>query len=154
MELKPLGEVELRYTSLEAVDYGAGGQFYGTMEGTIKGDWLRGNLRLTNLAPKRPDDVNMPTLRGLLTTEDGARVYVELNGIATLRPEDGARVFVTSFTFRTGDARYGWLNTTFGLLEGVLDAVAVPAVARGRAYQCDPTISTTGLAPGEMHRRQ
>ena len=33
MELIPLGEVELRYTSLASVDYGAGGQFYGTMEG-------------------------------------------------------------------------------------------------------------------------
>ena len=72
MELIPLGEVELRYTSLASVDYGAGGQFYGTMEGWLHGDALRGDLRLTNLAPRRPDNVNMPTLRGLLTTEDGA----------------------------------------------------------------------------------
>jgi hypothetical protein len=50
MELIPLGEVELRYTSLASVDYGAGGQFYGTME-----SWLQGDA-----------------LRGLLTTEDGA----------------------------------------------------------------------------------
>ena len=69
MELIPLGEVELRYTSLASVDYGAGGQFYGTMEGWLHGDALRGDLRLTNLAPRRPDNVNMPTLRGLLTTE-------------------------------------------------------------------------------------
>ena len=64
MELIPLGEVELRYTSLASLDYGAGGQFYGTMEG-----WLHGDLRLTNVAPRRPDNVNMPSLRGLLTTE-------------------------------------------------------------------------------------
>jgi hypothetical protein len=72
MELIPLGEVELRYTSLASVDYGAGGQFYGTMEGWLHGDALRGDLRLTNLAPRRPDNVNMPTLRGLLAAEDGA----------------------------------------------------------------------------------
>jgi hypothetical protein len=55
MDLIPLGDVELRYVTLEALDYGAGGQFYGTMEGTIAGDRLRGTLRLTNLAPRPPD---------------------------------------------------------------------------------------------------
>lgn len=147
MDLVVLGEVELRYTSLDALDYGGGGQFYGTMEGAIQGDRLRGSLRLTNLAPKRPDNVNLPTLRGLLTTDNGAMVFVEMNGIATLRPEDGARVFVTSLTFRTGDSRYEWLNTTVGILEGVLESVSVLAVARGRAYHCKPTISTPELAP-------
>jgi hypothetical protein len=36
---------------------------------------------------------------------------------------DDARVFVTSLTFRTADSRYAWLNTVFGVLEGVLDTV-------------------------------
>jgi hypothetical protein len=147
MDLIPLGDVELRYVTLEGLDYGAGGQFYGTIEGTISGEQLRGTLRLTNLAPRRPDNVNCPTLRGLLVTDDGATAWVEMNGIATLRPADNARVFVTSLTFRTGDARYQWLNTVFGALEGVLESVTVSGVARGRAYRCDPTISTTELAP-------
>lgn len=142
MQLTPLCDVELRYTALESLDYGAGGQFYGTMEGTVTGETLRGTLRLTNLAPRRPDNVNLPTLRGLLTTEDGAVAYVEMNGIATLRPEDGARVFITSFTFRTGDARYQWLNTTFAVLEGVLESVAAGSVARGRAHRCEATVGT------------
>lgn len=143
MNLVPLADVELRYTSLESVDYGPGGQLYGTMEGWLRGERVRGDLRLTNLAARRPDNVNLPTLRGLLTTDDGASVYVELNGIATLRPADQARVFVTSLTFRTGDARYAWLNTVFGLLEGVLGSVSVGGVARGRAYHCEPTITAT-----------
>ncbi len=147
MELRPLGDVELRYTSLASLDYGAGGQLYGTMEGWLRGDALRGELRLTNLAPRRPDDVNLPTLRGLLTTEDGAAIYVELNGIATLRPSDQARVFVTSLTFRTGDARYAWLNTILGVLEGILDTVGVGGLARGRAYQCVPTIGAPDAHP-------
>ncbi|MBA2246393.1 MAG: hypothetical protein H0W11_15680, partial [Gemmatimonadetes bacterium] len=102
MQLIPLCDVELRYTTLESLDYGTGGQIYGTMEGIVAGESLRGTLRLTNLAQRRPDNVNLPMLRGLLTTDDGATIYVEMNGIATLRPEDSARVFVTSFTFRTG----------------------------------------------------
>ena len=145
MDFLPLGDVELHYTSLTSLDYGAGGQHYGTMEGWLRREDIRGELRLTNLAPQRPDNVNLPTLRGLLTTEDGAVIYIEMNGIATLRPADDARVFVTSLTFRTGDAGYGWLNTVFGILEGILDTTAL--LARGRAYRCHPTIA--GPEPGQ-----
>src|SRR5215211_2905356 len=70
MEPIPLGEVELRYTSLASVDYGAGGQFYGTMEGWLHGDALRGDLRLTNLAPRRPDNVNMPAAGAAWSAHD------------------------------------------------------------------------------------
>ncbi len=141
MDFVKLASVELTYTALEALDYGSGGQLYGTMEGSLAGDRLHGTLRLTNLAQRRPDNVNLPTLRGLLTTDDGAVVWVELDGVATLRPEDGARVFVTTCRFRTGDERYGWLNTLFGVLEGVLDSVGVGGVARGNLFECRATLS-------------
>jgi hypothetical protein len=140
MDLVPLADVELRYTALESVDYGAGGQLYDTMEGSLSGDQLRGSMHLTNLAPRRPDNVNMSTLRGLLITDEGATLYVEMAGIATLRTADQARVFVTSLTFRTGDARYHWINRVFGVLEGILDSISVGGIARGRAYCCDPTL--------------
>ena len=141
MELVALGELELTYTALESLDYGSDGQLYGTMEGRLLGDRLSGELRLTNLAPRRADNVNLPTLRGVLTTEDGASVWVELDGVATLRASDEARVFVTTFRFRTGDPRYAWLNSTFGVLEGVLDSVGVGGRARGRLFECRATVS-------------
>lgn len=59
MELAKLASVELTYTALEALDYASGGQLYGTMEGTLAGDRLGGTLRLTNLAQRRPDNVNV-----------------------------------------------------------------------------------------------
>jgi hypothetical protein len=141
MELVELGGLELTYTSLELLDYGAGGQVYGTMEGRISGERLSGELRLTNVAARRPDNVNLPTLRGVLTTDDGAAIWVELDGIATLRDADGARVFVTACRFRTGDDRYAWVNTVVGVLEGVLGAVAVGESARGRLFECRATLS-------------
>ena len=140
MEFVPLAELDLVYTSLETLDYGVGGQVYGTMEGSLRGERLSGSLRLTNLAPRRPDDVNLPTLRGILTTEDDATIWVELDGIATLREADQARVFVTAFRFRTGDERYAWTNTTLAVLEGVLETVSVNASAHGRLYACVPTV--------------
>lgn len=137
MQLVPLFDFELRYTTIEMLDYGAGGQIYGTMEGTVSGDRIEGTLRLTNLAVRRPDNVNMPTLRGLLETRDGAKLYIEMDGTAMLRSRDQARVFVTSLAMRTGDARYMWVNTIHGVLEGALDSVAVGGVARGHAYECE-----------------
>jgi hypothetical protein len=141
MDISSLAAVELTYTAIESLEYPSGGQLYGTMEGSLVGDRLSGTLRLTNLAPRRPDNVNLPTLRGVLTTEDGARAWVELDGLATLRPEDGARVFITTCRFRTGDERYGWLNTLFAVVEGVLDSVGVGGVARGQLFACHATLS-------------
>lgn len=140
MTLTPLCSMELQYTSIESLDFGAGGQIYGEMTGSVSGERLQGRLRLTNLAPRRPDNVNMPTLRGLLETGDGAKIYVEMNGIATLRQADKARVFVTSLTFRTGDARYAWLNAAFAAVEGVLDHVSVGGRARAEAHVLTATI--------------
>jgi hypothetical protein len=141
MELVKLATVQLTYTALQALEFESGGQLYGTMDGSVVGDRLSGTLKLTNLAPRRADNVNLPTLRGLLTTDDGASVWVELDGIATLRAIDNARVFVTTIRFRTGDERYRWLNTVFGVLEGVLDSVGVGGVARGEVFECRATVA-------------
>lgn len=140
MQLLPLCDLELRYTSLESIDFGSGGQIYGTMDGIISGERLVGRIRLTNLAARRSDNVNLPALRGVLDTDDGAKIYVEMNGIANLRSTDNARVFATSVSFRSSDGRYAWLNSWFTVLEGVLDRVAVGGVARGRIYLCEVTL--------------
>lgn len=137
MELVPIATFEFAYLSIERVDYAVGGQFYGALEGTLTGDRLSGRLQLTNLAQARPDGVNTPTLRGTLTTDDGAVVWLELDGIAVLRESDDARVFVASARFRTGPGAYGWLNTALGVLEGVLDTTDL--TARGRLFECRPT---------------
>ena len=140
MELVPLFEGELRYRTLHSVDFEVGRQFYGTLDGTISGERMRGRLELTNLAAQRPDNVNCPALRGLLTLEDESVAYVEMNGLSTLRESDQARVFVTSLTFRSGDQRWTWLNTVVGTLEGVLDTATVDGRSRFRAFECWPTV--------------
>lgn len=141
MELVEISEMTMTYLTLESLDYGVGGQLYGTLEGSLSGERLSGSLSLTNLAGRRPDNVNMPTLRGLVKTDDGATVWVQMDGLATLREDDGARVFVTSVQFRTGDERYRWLTTVVGALEGVLDSVGVGGRAHGRLFECRPTVT-------------
>jgi len=139
MELVPFAEAEYRYTWSHRVDYGAGGgQFYGVMEGRLRGERLEGRLHLTNLATNRPDDVNTPTLRGILTTSDDAMIWTELDGLAVM--SDGSRAFVTSARFRTTAPGYEWLNTVFCLVEGVLDTETLTATCQ--VYECRHTLSS------------
>ena len=140
MNLIPLCEMQMHYTWIAYVDYGAGGQYVGTLEGTVTGDRLRGTLKSVNVPAKRPDNVNCPAFRGIIETYDGAKIYFELNGIALLRIEDKARVFTTSLSLRTGDARYTWVNNTVGAVEGILNTTSDQAVVR--AFACENELAT------------
>ncbi len=87
MRLDPLGTLTLTYSHLTELSYEAGGQVYGALEGTIEGAELRGRLHVTNLAPHRTDGEFAPKLRGTLTTEDGAKMFVTMDGISSSSPE-------------------------------------------------------------------
>jgi hypothetical protein len=150
MNFTPLGDIDLTYLpGVTLVDYRIGGQYYGDMEGTWHGDRISGKLRLTNIAQKRADNVNTPTLRGVLETEDGATMFVEMNGLSQIR--DGGRVFVASLTLRTGDPSYQWVNTLFAVLEGELHGRprANEVQAHCRVYACEATIAH--IATGGDH---
>jgi hypothetical protein len=139
MELTPLCEFDFKYTWIDFVDFGSGGQYLGTLDGVATGERLNGTLKLVNTPPKRPDNVNCPTIKGFLVTGDGARIYLEMNGIALLRPADQARIFTTSLLLRSSDPRYAWVNTLFGVVEGVLDNAMDKAKAR--AFVCENTLT-------------
>src|SRR4030081_2806877 len=100
------------------------------LEGTVTGDRLRGTLKSVNAPAKRPDNVNCPAFRGVIVTNDGAKIYFEFNGIALLRPEDKARVFTTSLVLRRGNARYSGVNNTVGAVEGILNTTTDQALVR------------------------
>ncbi len=142
MNFTPLGDIDLTYLpGLTLVDYGVGGQYYGAMEGTWHGDRISGKLRLTNVAQKRPDNINTPTLRGVLETDDGATMFVEMNGLSQI--QEGGRVFVASLTLRTAHPSYQWVNTLFAVLEGELHGRprANEFQAHCRMYACEATIT-------------
>jgi hypothetical protein len=146
MKFTPIGEMDLTYVAIDFVDYGIGGQYHGTMEGQLRTERASGRVKLTNIAQKRSDNVNTPALRGVLETDDGARIFVEMNGLSQI--EEGGRVFITSLTFRTAEARYEGLNTLFAVVEGELHGRPRPNEmhARCRVYACEATIKpgTTG----------
>ena len=84
--------------------------------------------------------MNCPAFRGIVYTDDGAKIYFEFNGIALLRPEDKARVFTTSLSLRSGDARFAWVNDTVGAVEGILNTTADQMILR--AYACQNELAT------------
>jgi hypothetical protein len=129
--------------SLDFVDYGVGGQFYAAMEGEWRSERITGRLRLTNIAQKRIDNVNTPTLRGVMETADGAAFFVEMNGLSQI--QEGGRVFVSSLTLRTAHPEYQWVNTLFAVVEGELHGPPRPNEFRAhcRVYACEATITTT-----------
>lgn len=153
MEFTPIGEMDLTYEPGNVlVDYGTGGQYYGVMVGTWRGGPASGRLRMTNVAHKRPDNVNTPTLRGILETEDGATMFVEMNGLSQI--EGGGRVFVAALTLRTGHPDYAWVNTLLAVVEGELHGrpKAGEVRAQCRVFACRPTISPD-LARGHESMR-
>jgi hypothetical protein len=143
MKLTPLGEMDLLYVgpSLDFVDYGVGGQFYAAMEGTWRSDRISGRLRLTNIAQKRADNINTPALRGVLETDDGAKMFIEMNGLSQI--QEGGRVFVSSLTLRTAHPDYQWVNTLFAVTEGELHGPPRPNEfrVRSRVFACEATIT-------------
>ena len=64
MDFLPLGDVELHYTSLEFLDYGVGGQHYGTLDGGCAGGCAV-NCGDEGRAAA-PRHVDLPDLAGLL----------------------------------------------------------------------------------------
>jgi hypothetical protein len=144
--------MELLYVgpSLGFVDYGVGGQYYAAMEGQWRSDRITGRLRLTNIAQKRFDNVNTPTLRGVMETPDGAALFVEMNGLSQI--QEGGRVFVSSLTLRTAHPEYQWVNTLFAVVEGELHGPPRPNEFRAhcRVYACEATISTVSQGEDQM----
>ena len=136
MELKRWGRMDLKYEWMDFVDYGVGGQYTGLITGKFEADRLSGSLRLVNIPANRPDNVNTTTVRGTLTTADGARVFLEMNGIGIAHQR--RRRFVTSLLLRTGDPRHLWINQVFAVVEGILseDDTAVC-----RIYSCEPDLA-------------
>ncbi|AGC43733.1 hypothetical protein MYSTI_02417 [Myxococcus stipitatus DSM 14675] len=147
MRLTALAEFELSYTWMEYLDFAPGGQYLAIVDGAFTGERLAGEVRFLNVPVKRPDNVNMPALKGVLTTSSGAKVFVEMAGVSLLRAVDAARVCTASVLFRSANADFAWLNNAFGLMEGVLDA---SNTARGRIFLCENTV---GLDDSPAHGR-
>lgn len=137
MKLIPLFELEFHYTTLEFVgpltgELGTEDQGWGLGEGAVRGARVNGSHQSCNHPRRRTDNVNLPDVHGVITTDDGAKIYYRLDGygIAT----GGTRRTIGSARFRTGDQRYAWLNTVVAADEGLFTDMTAPI----RFFECVP----------------
>ena len=104
----------------------AEGAGFGTGDGTVSGEVLRGTLRWANYPRKREDGVWTPNIRGAIRTEDGAEVIASMHGqsVEETTPTGLRRAILVRLELLSDDDAYRWLNTTFVVGEGEIDAEA------------------------------
>jgi hypothetical protein len=123
MRWVPVGKLELKYTdSDEMVSFSphGDGQVYGFMVGRWEGPELSGAVHVTNTAPRRTDGIFEPRLRGLLTTAEGDKLYLRIDGLS-IRPPEGTpnvRLVPAWVRLRSDAERYRRWNAAFVIFEG------------------------------------
>jgi hypothetical protein len=113
------------YGSQEASLYGEG-------DAVFRGERLSGTARFVNHARRRSDGVNLPSVHGIIRTDDGAFVLFVLEG-RTPPPQDGKRRLLCTVFFESEDERYHWLNSAVCVLEGELRSGGTTST---RIYRC------------------
>jgi hypothetical protein len=100
------------YESDEGIAYGEGrGTATGRIEGTIV--W-------SNYPRRRTDGRMLPNLRGLISTDDGASILVELRGRTIFEGDEGRQNLVG--WFESDHESYRWLNDLVCIAEGLISA--------------------------------
>jgi hypothetical protein len=101
------------YESEEGIAYGEG---RGTATGRIKG-----TIVWSNYPRRRTDGRMLSSLRGLITTHDGASVLAELHGRTIFEGDEGRQNLVGWFESDHGS--YRWLNDLVCIAEGLISAM-------------------------------
>lgn len=140
MRLDPLCELEAAYrdstfgTKFVLVKpFGnEGGAAYGELDGTVKGERLRGAIHIANHPDRRSDGVMLPDAHGVIQTHDRAFVLISLRGRTIFTEGQGTQVL--SVLLYSDDERYKWVNNTVGILEGIFDGKSMTMPAK--IYLC------------------
>ena len=137
MELTPLCSLALRYDGpfhLARPYGGESGLGWGSGDGTVTAARLAGRMLWSNHPTRRGDGAMLPSVRGVITTETDAEVFVELSG-RTVFDDAGGRQLVFA-TFESEDPAYAWLNSVICVGEGRIDPGTLQA--RIEISACQP----------------
>jgi hypothetical protein len=110
-------------------------EWFGVLEGVLRGPRLMGRLRWANHARQREDGVWCPNAHGVVTTEDGAQILMTMRGYNIPAKVSGAKgSVVATCTFSASDTKYRWLNDVIAVVEGTRDSERNET--RLKAYAC------------------
>jgi Protein of unknown function (DUF3237) len=91
-----------------------GERLRGTATGRANADWM----------VVGPDGTGSLDVRALMTTDDGAVIFVHYTGRVDVSAGPGAPVYATP-RFDTGDERYRWLNRVQAVAKGTFDGTTL-----------------------------
>ena len=112
MRLEPMYLLKFRYSEEWGVgideDASPAGHYFFIAEGRCDGS-IAGRFRAANHPLRRADGTFVPDLHGVIETEDGATIVLDMRGYGRAYPL-GARQVVVSLTHVSDDPRYSHLN--------------------------------------------
>ena len=112
MRLEPLYRLTFRYPEEWGVATGGddslAGLYFFIAEGRCSGNVV-GRFRAANHPTRRADGTFLPDCQGVIDTDDGATIIVDIRGYGRAYPV-GARQVVVAVTHVSDDPRYNRLN--------------------------------------------
>lgn len=105
------------FVELEA-EHGTEGQFYGILEGSVKGENISGEFHIANFPRRRTDGNFLPDARGALETDDGAVIMLNLKGISHYSEDSASPQVLFGIQHYTNSDDYKWLNQTYSIAVG------------------------------------
>jgi hypothetical protein len=118
LRLEPLYRLTFRYTeewgvALDSDEASRAGAFFFIAEGLVAGR-VAGRFRAANHPLRRADGTFQPDLHGVIETEDGATIILDMRGYGRTYPI-GARQVVVAVTHVSDDPRYSHLNDSLSV---------------------------------------
>jgi hypothetical protein len=143
MRLEALCSLDLQYIGdfhLARPYGGEAGTGWGRGEGVARGARLNGVMAWSNHPARRGDGAMLPNARGVITTEDGAEILFDLSGRTVWLERDGHEVGrqLLTVVMESEHDDYLWLNNTFCVGEGVIDARTM--TSHIDVFQCSPDV--------------
>jgi hypothetical protein len=111
---------------------GEEGSGYGEGDGSVTGPRIQGSLRWVNHPHRRSDGSMLPDAHGVIVTYDNTIILFTLQGRTVIEHNQGKQLL--SVIFEAEAEAYRWLNETFCVLEGLIDAERLQM--RARVYAC------------------
>ncbi len=125
MRLEPLYWLRFVYPEAWGIPLGGEesteGQYFFLAEGRCSGR-ITGRFRGANHPRRRGDATYEPNMQGIIETDDGATIFVDLRGYGRAYPL-GRRQIVGAATHLSADERYRWLNDSVGVCVGEVRAL-------------------------------
>jgi len=117
MRLEPLYRLTFRYPEEWGVatggDASPAGVFFFIAEGRCSGN-IAGRFRAANHPQRRADGTFVPDLQGIIDTDDGATIVLDMRGYGRAYPI-GARQILVAVTHVSDDPRYTRLNDSLSV---------------------------------------